>query len=403
MSINALIAQGGRPIGADLPEIANMLQQRSQQTLQNNRLATQDQYAAQQHDQQTTEFDQGQQALQAKQTYAEYEHLKGVPDEQLGEAIKAFPHIVEAAQKANLTPNDTGALRAMVEHAGQGAAAFLGQGPPKQVETIGDLAHPAAGIYQRDESGNLKQITAPQASEAITPYQQADLNLKKRGQDMTNAREKATSNKLPSGYELDPNKIGALRPIAGGPADPSRVKNAGTIADRMNPTMLASVKLDIAETRNALDKIKGLTTDTAGAFFSVEHAGPLASLFHRAATPEQMQNYDAYANRLAVAIASMQSMGRGQISDAKVSEARKLVPAPGDKKSTIGVKLGQIRRIADLAEQTLTQSGSSQTNPIADAVDETGGDTSGLRAPTGAPAPQGLPPDIAALVKKHGG
>lgn len=204
MSVNALIAQGVRPIGSDLPEIANMLQQHQQQQLQNNRLATQDQYAAQQHDQQTTEFDQGQKALQAKQTYAEYEHLKGVPDDQLGEAIKSFPHIVEAAQKAKLTPYDTQALRAMVEHAGQGAAAFLGQGPSKQFKTIGDVNDPNAPLLQQNPDTN--QLTSIRAGRDPLEQAKFDESVRHNKKEEGIASSKVAA-AAPTGGGLDPDTI----------------------------------------------------------------------------------------------------------------------------------------------------------------------------------------------------
>ena len=190
--------------------------------------------------------------------------------------------------------------------------------------------------------------------------------------------------KIPTGYQR--GKDGKLEPMPGGPYDknspnyraPKSAAKGGSIADRMNPTMLASVKLDIEEGRNALDQIKQLTTDTTGAFFAHDHASPLATIMGRAVTSEQQQKYEVAMNRIAVAIASVQSMGRGQISDAKVNEARKLVPQPGDKPATRQFKIQQISKIMDLAERTLNSpSGGNPAEPDGDRAAATAGSVPG--------------------------
>lgn len=126
----------------------------------------------------------------------------------------------------------------------------------------------------------------------------------------------------------------------------------------MSPTMKHSVQMDIQELNQSLEKIGTLKTKKGSPFFNADKPGFWSSLTGKAATPEEMQVYDVYANRMAVAIASIQSMGRGQVSDSKVREARKLVPTLGDKPETIKAKLAQIRAITGMAQKEMNQEGS---------------------------------------------
>ena len=135
-------------------------------------------------------------------------------------------------------------------------------------------------------------------------------------------------------------------------AEIKKMEKVGTEKE-MPATMKKSVQLDIAESRQALEALAGLKSTTGSPFFSMEKPGMISGILGRAATPVDMQKYDVYANRLAVAIASIQSMGRGQVSDSKVREARKLVPALGEDPETSKVKLAQIKKITDMADNVL--------------------------------------------------
>jgi hypothetical protein len=123
-----------------------------------------------------------------------------------------------------------------------------------------------------------------------------------------------------------------------------------------------------------LDQIEKLKTDKASNFFMDEHEGnALTRWMKRSITPEQQQEYDVLSNRFAMAVASIQSMGRGTVSDAKIAEAKKLVPVPGDTKQTVETKLKTIRRIVDLAKESLNTpvKGGDRTDAddVQDAVD----------------------------------
>ncbi|MDE2439725.1 MAG: hypothetical protein KGP14_01780 [Betaproteobacteria bacterium] len=180
----------------------------------------------------------------------------------------------------------------------------------------------------------------------------------------------AGGSKPPAGYRYNKDKPGELEPIPGGPA----FKGGTTIGGKMNPAMRASVELDMKEINYGLDQIEKLKTDKASAFFGDEHEGnALTRFFKRKVTPEQQQEYDALANRFAMAIASIQSMGRGVVSDAKINEAKKLVPVPGDAKGAVETKLKVIRRIVTLAKESLDTplKGGDRTDAddVQDAVD----------------------------------
>lgn len=225
------------------------------------------------------------------------------------------------------------------------------------------------------------QIEANRASQASADRAQAR-------EDRQQAKEAA---KIPTGYERDPKDPDALRPIKNGPYDPNgpsyrgnaqqvkeKINQNKTVAERMNPTMLASVKLDISEGRQALKAVQGLTTSTAGPYYAHDNASPIASLLHRELTTDQQQQFETLMNRMAVAIASVQSMGRGQISDAKVNEARKLVPQLGDSPGNRKRKIDQLNKIFDMADQTLnSKAGGNPAEPDMDREAATAGSVPG--------------------------
>ena len=129
------------------------------------------------------------------------------------------------------------------------------------------------------------------------------------------------------------------------------VQGAGSAGQQ---TMRNTVKLDISEIDYALDEIPKLNSKTASPFFmDNKDKGALTRWRDNKLTPDEMQQYDVYANRIASAIAGMQSMGRGQISDEKIRQAQKLVPQPGDGEPTIKAKLAAIKRIRDNTDKIL--------------------------------------------------
>ena len=79
MAINALIAEGVKPIGADLPQIANMLQQKRQQDMAYQQQQFQNQMAQEQLNRQNSLLDiQNQQAQLANQKYTDEQMRQNV-------------------------------------------------------------------------------------------------------------------------------------------------------------------------------------------------------------------------------------------------------------------------------------------------------------------------------------
>lgn len=131
----------------------------------------------------------------------------------------------------------------------------------------------------------------------------------------------------------------------------------------------AIVRTDIAEIDYGLDEIAKLRSKTTSPFFMQEGEGHL-SAFHRFTqnklTPSEQQQYDAYANRIATAIAGAQTQGKNRPTEAARQEAKRLLPTPGDTQATIDAKLKTIKRLRDIAHEVLQQQGkpeSAETQP----------------------------------------
>lgn len=146
---------------------------------------------------------------------------------------------------------------------------------------------------------------------------------------------------------VNPDGSITMKDAKGREVDPEDVRPAGAPSQE---TMRNAVKLDITELDYALDKIKGLGSKTASPWFAdQQQPGAMKRWAQNDLTPVEMQRYDVFANRIAPAIASLQTMGRGQISDAKVRAAAKLIPQPGDDDATVNDKLTAIKALRDRA------------------------------------------------------
>lgn len=120
-------------------------------------------------------------------------------------------------------------------------------------------------------------------------------------------------------------------------------------------TMIHTVQLDERELDMSLDLMRKAGPEaTASAFFDTsKDKGALTRWVENTLTPEDYQTYDVAANRIATAVAGIQSMGRGQVSDEKIRQARKLVPAPGDKPGTIKLKLDYLQGIREWSDDII--------------------------------------------------
>lgn len=131
-------------------------------------------------------------------------------------------------------------------------------------------------------------------------------------------------------------------------------KEGLTVADKMNPVMLATVRLDVTEGNRALAFMESKSLDEGSPFYANPHPGGAIQRFaQKFITPEKQQEFDVYANKLGQAIASAQSMGRGQISDRKVEEAQKAIPVMGDSKKVRELKMQQLHLFFKYVEDVL--------------------------------------------------
>ncbi len=196
----------------------------------------------------------------------------------------------------------------------------------------------------------------------------------KRDARIAGALEHGNS-KAPAGYRW--SKDGQqLEVIPGGPA--ARKEGAGlTVADKMNPVMLATVTLDVKEGKKAIEFMEKNALDKGSPFYADEHgAGAGARLMKKIFSPDKEQEFDVYANKLGQAIASAQSMGRGQISEAKIREAQKAIPVEGDSKHIRDVKMGQLKAFFNYVDEVLktpikpgARGASDQAADVQDAID----------------------------------
>jgi hypothetical protein len=125
--------------------------------------------------------------------------------------------------------------------------AAFGQEQP-QLETIGDLEDPSEGVYQKDpRTGEIKQVRAPQKSDAVTPYQQQQLALQ-RDQLEFQKSGGVSAEKPPAGFRRTAD--GNLEFIPGGPADPK----TATSQRNLRPIPASAAK-GIIENRANLKKI----------------------------------------------------------------------------------------------------------------------------------------------------
>ena len=132
MAFNALIAQGVRPIGADLPQIAGMLQEKRQADTRNALMQQQAAQQQQQSDNQNTLFNQGQEQKKLHESLAkaQWAAQPGVSKEQIARDI---PEAVAFFEQQNGPGSWANASEAQVSASAQDAvhtlSAHLGQGP----------------------------------------------------------------------------------------------------------------------------------------------------------------------------------------------------------------------------------------------------------------------------------
>lgn len=356
MSINALIAQGGRPIGADLPEVANMLNQRAQQTLQNNRLATQDQYAAEEHAQRTDQYNQEKTDRDAKQAYGESQQLLAIQDPgQLLSTVQQAPHILAGLQQHNVDLNNPDAVRQAITSVNQMTAAHLGIAPPNKLETIGDLNDPNAGVYQKDDTGKLTSIRAPRdplEGQKFGETMRHDKATEAQAAAALRASEASRSQggAPPAGYRLAKDGSGDLEVIPGGPADKARL---GAREGVMFQRVLSSANAGLNDLKNISELPVGASSGIMGIGSSPGHSvmASARDALRNKLSSQEVQDYNTMIAGLSRNLSTIETAGlapNGSITASMDS----IMLRDGDSGVTKLRKLAQGRQIIERGLET---------------------------------------------------
>lgn len=406
MSINALIAQGGQPIGGDVPQIVNMLQQRAQQTLQNNRLATQDQYAADEHVHQLDQFNQQKEENHAKKANdLSYALLQIKDPHEFLARVQQEPEIMAGLQQHNVDPSNYDQVLQGVKSTYDLTSRHLNIAPPKpMVVGAGDKVY--AGQDPLNPNAPPQLLMSNEKSDAITPYQQEQLKLERRGQDMTAARARA-GDRAPAYRDIiDPKNPKQLITIdgnlykGGSVGDPGVIGIAGkepTAAKEAETrgTGRSAVSDQIAGLRDLYTQLQqggGITDTSAGSVTNAARAvkesgiGQATGRFFGTKNQSVRNGIQQSRPLLLQAIRSATGMSSKQM-DSNV-ELKLYLSAATDPQLDVQTNMRALDHLEALF-------GGSSDAPAAP----------GPRVGAGASGSWGssLPPDIAALVKKHGG
>ena len=223
------------------------------------------------------------------------------------------------------------------------------------------------------------------AKNTVSPDAALQANTTQRGQDMTDARarEQIAAGKVPSGYRQGPD--GTLVAIPGGPADSN---NKPLTEDQAKSTGW------LVQAENAWKNMQAVALDKAGKFTSAVRPGRVETIASsipfglgepaaNTARSTDRQKFLQGASSLSEALLRA-ATGAGVNKDEAVQKVREITPVWGDDDATIKQKLDSIPLYI---ESLKVRSGPGATK-AAGVLD--------------APAPN-VPPDIAALLKKHGG
>jgi hypothetical protein len=129
------------------------------------------------------------------------------------------------AQQHGLNPADPTALT--VQNAQRAASDYHAQLSAQVGEAPKDFGF--SGTLKPGEAAYKGGQMVAGSPDAVTPYQHQEMQLRQQEFALANQRFAFEQNKdkIPSGYENDPAKPGALRPIEGGPKDPNAVVAGG--------------------------------------------------------------------------------------------------------------------------------------------------------------------------------
>jgi hypothetical protein len=214
-----------------------------------------------QRQQQQFSAEQAQQAL--TQGKAAAEHIAQHPQAKAF-AEAQFPAFVKMAEARTGKPWQALSDQEVQAFAGdvaQQAAAKLGLSPVRQVQTIGDVNNPSAGILQKDPTtGALKQVVAPQKPDH---FNEAEAGRNRRagekggaGQFATLTPEEVATEGLPKGTVAQRSPQGKITVIKKPDASGGGVKL--TEGDKKARVMFASM----LNAEKDLAKIKGVDTSS---------------------------------------------------------------------------------------------------------------------------------------------
>lgn len=352
-AINALIAQGGPTLGSGLPEVANMLNQRAQQTLQNNRLATQDQYAAEEHAQRADQYNKQKTDEDAKRAFTATEYLKRVGDADLPSAVQQFPPLIAALQKAGVDPAHPDSLdhmKAIIDQVHQVTGAHLGIAPPKQFKVVGDINDPNQGVYKTDpDSGDISQVRAPRDPLEGLKFGETvkhDRATENQAAAALRASEAARANggAPPSGYRLAKDGTGNLEVIPGGPAD--KTAGLGGRESVMFQRVASSAKAGLQDLKNISELPVGASTGFLGVGSSPGHSimASARDALRNKLSSQDVQDYNTMIAGLSRNLSTIETAGlapNGSITASMDS----IMLREGDSGVTKLRKLAQARQI----------------------------------------------------------
>lgn len=254
---------------------------------------------------------------------------------------------------------------------GQGAFAQLAQDPVKLKAAAGEAAQQAlAGLvdptkqfeahqkmveahYKQEGPGgelarNQNTIAAENARAAATQAAEdkraaASRAVTIRGQDLANA-----DRGIPAGYERDPDKPGALRPIAGGPHDPNAT-SAGM--DSRSSVMFNRVAASANEAVQALKNIAELPITTSTGWFGSHQTGgglmdSVKGVLAQKITSQEAQDYKTMIAGVSRSLSTIETAGlapNGSITHSMES----ITLGEGDTQLTKLRKLAETRQIIE--------------------------------------------------------
>lgn len=215
--------------------------------------------------------------------------------------------------------------------------------PTTQFKEAGDNARNANTQAHEDTRASLSRQAEDARAAASRGVQLQGQKVTMRGQDLTNA-----DRGIPAGYERDPDKPGALRPIAGGPHDPNAT-SAGM--DSRSSVMFNRVAASANEAVTALKNISELPVTTSTGWFGGAQTAPtlmgsVKSALAQKITSQEAQDYKTMIAGVSRSLSTIETAGlapNGSITHSMDS----ITLNEGDSQLTKLRKLAETRQIIE--------------------------------------------------------